>query len=93
MNVELFLAPGCPNADEARNVLAECLRRLRLDLPVHERVGDHASPTILIDGVDVMTGQCGAPPVQACRLDVPTPARVMAALAAPPARSTSAGAA
>lgn len=80
MDVELLLAPRCPNAAAARMTLTECLRRLNLDVPVRERVGDHPSPTILVDGVDVMTAQPGVPSGQACRLDVPTPERILAAL-------------
>jgi hypothetical protein len=80
MNVELLLAPDCPNASAARAVLARCLRRLGLDIRVGERVGEFASPTILVDDVDIMTGVAGAPPTQACRLDLPTEARLLAAL-------------
>lgn len=80
MHVELLLAPDCPNAATARAVLTECLDRLGLAIPVRERVGDYPSPTILIDGVDVMTDAQGTPAMQACRLDVPTAARVLAAL-------------
>ena len=79
MNVELLLAPDCPNP-AARALLTECLHRLDLNLAVRERVGDYPSPTILVDGLDVMTGMRGAPPIQACRLDVPTTSRVLAAL-------------
>ena len=92
MDVELLLGPQCPNAEAARSVLTACLRQLGLDMRVRERVGDYPSPTILIDGVDVMTGQRGAPTRQACRLDVPTAARVVAALPHRPP-STSEGAA
>jgi hypothetical protein len=80
MNIELLLAPDCPRAGVARAVLADCLDRVGLDLPVRERVGDYPSPTILVDGVDVMTGTAGAPGMQACRLDVPTMSRVLTAL-------------
>jgi hypothetical protein len=80
MDVELLLAPDCPNAAAARAVLAVCLDRLGLDLRVSERVGAYPSPTVLVNGVDVMTGACGAPPIPACRLDLPTEARVLAAL-------------
>lgn len=80
MNVELLLAPDCPNATAARALLAACLDRLGLELPVSERVGAYPSPTILVDSVDVMTGLPGAPPVQACRLDLPTQARLLDAL-------------
>jgi hypothetical protein len=93
MNVELLLAPDCPNAAAARAVMTACLDRLGLDLRVRERVGQFASPTVLVDGLDVMTGAHGAPPVRACRLDVPAEARVLAALQGQPASSTSEGAA
>jgi hypothetical protein len=92
VKVELLLSPGCPNADAARAVLADCLDRLGLDVRVRERVGDFASPTILVDGVDVMTAAMGAPTMQACRLDVPTTPRLLAALGGPPASSGSGGA-
>ncbi len=73
------LLVGCPNAPAARAVLAECLHRLGLTILVRERVGDYPSPTILADGVDVMTDRNGVPPMRACRLDVPTASRVLPA--------------
>jgi hypothetical protein len=82
VKVELLLAPDCPHASAARAVLNECLDGLGLVVRVCERVGDYPSPTVLIDGVDVMTDARGAAPVPACRLDVPTPSRVLAALRA-----------
>jgi hypothetical protein len=83
MDVKLLLGRQCPNAAAARSELTACLRLLGLDLQVRESVGDYPSPTILVDGVDVMTGQPGPPSRQACRLDVPTAARVLAALCQP----------
>jgi hypothetical protein len=80
MKLELLLTPGCPNAAATRAVVAECLDRLGLAIPIQERVGDFPSPTILVDGVDVMTGLTGAPPVHACRLELPTRSRLLAAL-------------
>jgi len=82
VTVELLLSPDCPNAADARRLVAECLHEAGLAVPVVERVGDYASPTVLVDGVDVMTGAVGAQPAQACRLDVPTRSRVLAALRA-----------
>ena len=69
-------------------MLAECRERLGLDIPVQERVGEFPSPTILVDGIDVMTDLTGAAPVQACRLDLPTTSRVLAALRGRPASPT-----
>jgi hypothetical protein len=80
MDVELLLAPDCPHAAAARALLAECLGRLGLHIDVRERVGDYPSPTILVNGADVMADAQGVPPMRACRLDVPTAARVLAAL-------------
>lgn len=80
MNVELLLASDCPRASAARMLLAECADRLGLHVVVRERIGEYPSPTILVDGVDVMTGASGTPRMQACRLDVPTAPRVLAAL-------------
>ena len=80
MDIELLLGPQCPNAAAARTVLTACLRRLNLDIAVRERVGDYPSPTILVDGVDVMGPQTGVPSGHACRLDLPTLEHVLAAL-------------
>jgi len=80
--VELLLAPDCPNAAGARRLVAECIDELGLAVRVVELVGDYPSPTVLVDGVDVMTGAVGVQPASACRLDIPTRSRVSAALRA-----------
>lgn len=90
MKVELLVAPDCPHAPAARSMLAECIDQLRLGIAVLERVGDYPSPTVLVDGVDIMTGAPGAPRIQACRLDVPDARRVLAALRGQP-HGTAAG--
>lgn len=78
MKIELLHFTGCPNVDRARSALARAMETLGGSFEVEERDGDFPSPTILVDGVDVM----GAPLVtgRACRLDVPTEDRVLAAL-------------
>lgn len=81
MRIELLIAPGCPNVAAARQVIIDCLADLGLEVPIRDRIGHYPSPTVLIDGIDVMRG--GAPPSgQACRLDPPTPQRVLDALRA-----------
>jgi hypothetical protein len=80
MRVELLLVEDCPHAGAARRLLARSLGAVGGAVEVVERVGDYPSPTILINGVDVMTGQVGVARVHACRLDVPTEAAVIAAL-------------
>jgi hypothetical protein len=85
--IELLSVPGGPNVDAARRVVHECLAELGLDTTVIERVGRYRSPTVLINGVDVMSPMsdervAGA----ACRLDLPSRDRVLAAVKAGLAR-------
>jgi hypothetical protein len=51
-----------------------------IDVPVIDRVGSYPSPTVLVDGVDVMRREAGAPIGDACRLDLPTSQRLLDAL-------------
>ncbi len=78
MRVELLHVPDCANVDGARRLLHQCLRELRLHVDVAEKEGEFPSPTILVNGREVM----GPPASQeaACRLDLPTHARIIAAL-------------
>jgi hypothetical protein len=88
MRIELLTAPRCPHADAARKLVADCLTTLGIDGPIIDRVGRYPSPTVLVDGVDVMRPGTGASIGDACRLDLPTPQRVLEALRA--AESTTA---
>jgi hypothetical protein len=78
LKIEILSVPDCPNLVPARELLQICLDRLGLQAEVTERVGDFPSPTILVNGIDVM----GLPPRSgtSCRLDVPTEDHVLAAL-------------
>jgi hypothetical protein len=80
MRVELLTSPGCPNAAAARATIIGCLRTLGIDEPIIERVGRYSSPTVLVDGVDVMRPAEGTSVGYACRLDVPAPQRILDAL-------------
>lgn len=80
MRIELLTAPACPNAERARAVLAECLDTLGFDVAIDHQVGHYPSPTVLINGIDVMRPESGPPTGDACRLDLPTHQRVLAAL-------------
>jgi hypothetical protein len=77
LRIELRTSPGCPNAAAARATITECLMTLGIDVPIIDRVGRYPSPTILVDGVDVMRPETGAPVGDACRLDLPTPQQVL----------------
>ena len=82
MRVELLHYEGCPSAPAALQLVRECLVALALSVPVLVRVGDYPSPTVLVDGVDVMDPAAELSEVAACRIDVPTRERVLAALSA-----------
>lgn len=65
MNVELLTVPDCPNADRARHRIAEAARQVGVAVTIDHRVidsedeaaarGMRGSPTILVDGVNVVT--------------------------------------
>ena len=87
MRIELLTSPGCPNAETTRQILADCLSSLGIADPIIDRVGTYPSPTVLIEGVDVMRPTAEAPTGDPCRLDLPTPQHVLDALR--PCRSNS----
>jgi hypothetical protein len=78
VEIELLSVAGCPHVDAARKLLKECVEALHVRAQIEEKVGDYPSPTIRVDGEDVM----GSPPSAeaACRLDTPTRERILAAL-------------
>ena len=78
--VELLHTPECANLDEARALLESCISELGLAITVIDREGDYPSPTILVNGADVMGRSLSDSP--ACRLDVPTRERILEALQA-----------
>jgi hypothetical protein len=82
MRIELLSAPGCPHAGAAKETITACLTALGIDEPIIDRVDRYPSPTVVVDGVDVMRPEAGAPTGDACRLDLPTPQRVLNALRA-----------
>lgn len=77
--IELLYVPGCPLRERVRATVLACLQDARIEAILEEREGAFPSPTLLIDGVDVITGK----PAQTgayCRLDLPTSSQVSAAL-------------
>jgi hypothetical protein len=78
VRIEVLYFTGCPHADATRALVRGCLTELALDATIVEREGDYPSPTVRVDGRDVM----GEPAVigRACRLDVPTSIEIRTAL-------------
>jgi hypothetical protein len=82
MQVELFHHSGCRSAQASYHLVRECMTALGIDEPVLVRVGLYPSPTMLVNGIDVMRPTAALSKSDACRIDVPTRGRVMAALRA-----------
>ena len=82
MRVELLHYEGCPLAPAAHRLVRQCLIALDIPDPVLVRVGDWASPTVLVNGTDVMRPAAELSEANACRIDVPTRERVLAVLRA-----------
>lgn len=78
MKIELLYVPGCANIDNARQLLRSSLLELGLVERIEEKEGSYPSPSILIDGRDVM----GRPEAisASCRLGVLTRERLIGAL-------------
>jgi hypothetical protein len=82
MRVELLHHAGCRWAPAARQLVQECLIALGLPDRVLVRVGDYPSPTVLVNGSDVMRPAAKLAEARACRIDVPTRERVLTVLRA-----------
>jgi hypothetical protein len=82
MRVELLQYEGCPLASAALRLVRQCLIDLGVPAPVLVRVGDYPSPTVLVNGTDVMGAAVELSKARVCRLDVPTSERVLAAMRA-----------
>ena len=77
--IQVLRTADCPHADVVRELVRRCLRETGIAGTVEESVGTYASPTVVIGGVDVVTGVA---PVRGscCRLDLPSEAHIAAAL-------------
>jgi hypothetical protein len=82
MRVELLHYEGCPLAPAAHRLVRQCLNTLGIPDPVLVRVGDGPSPTVLVNGTDVMRPAAELSTGTVCRIDVPSRERVLTALRA-----------
>jgi hypothetical protein len=82
VRVELLHYEGCPLAPAALQLVRRCLTDLGIPDPVLVRVVDCPSPTVLVNGTDVMRPAAELSQAKVCRVDVPTPERVLVALRA-----------
>ncbi|HTK67466.1 MAG TPA: alkylmercury lyase [Pseudonocardia sp.] len=80
VRVEVLHHDGCPRFPVALDLVRDCVLELGVDAVISERVARYPSPTVLVDGRDVMGVLGDGIPADACRLDVPTRERVAEAL-------------
>lgn len=79
VRVQLLYVPDCPLVDRVRATLRACLAETRVPVQVEELEGPYPSPTVVIAGLDVVTGT--TPRAEACcRLDLPTAGQIRTAL-------------
>ena len=78
--IRILQVEDCPLVHVLIDDLKSCLIAADVDEPVEVVVGDYPSPTLLIDGIDVATGQpiSGRP---RCRMDLPSRSQIQAAVA------------
>lgn len=79
VRIEILQVPDCPLVDQLHATVDDCLRRTGIGAVVETLTGPYPSPTLLIDGIDVATGQRLSGHA-CCRLDLPTPDQIIAAL-------------
>lgn len=80
VRVEVLHHEGCPLFAAAMELVRDCVHELGVNAVIVERVARYPSPTVLVDGRDVMGVPGDGTPADACRLDVPTRERVADAL-------------
>ena len=78
--IQLLGVSGCPLTPKLRLVLDACLAKVNVETEFEELIGDYASPTLLVNGVDV-TGRSQTELEQvSCRLDIPTEEQILRAI-------------
>ena len=78
MRVEILYHSDCPHARAAVALVRRCANPLGLEIVIGEDEGEYPSPTVLVNGQDVMGYQPRS--ARSCRLDVPTEERILEAL-------------
>lgn len=77
VTVQILHVPDCPNLAPLLARVRRCLTELGLPPTVELTAGDYPSPTLLVNGVDVLPTR---PAGVCCRLDPPTDTQIRAAL-------------
>jgi hypothetical protein len=90
VRIQIQHVPDCARLGQARAIVDRALSETGVVATVEEIVGEYASPTILVNEVDV-TGRTAGEVSASCRLDLPTEAQMHAALTAAANRTEASG--
>lgn len=77
--IRILQVPDCPLVDQLQAMVEAACDELGIHPDISHKVGDHPSPSLLIGGLDLMTGQPTEGAAR-CRLDVPSRAAIVSAL-------------
>ncbi len=78
--IQILHVPDCPLVDDVVQMVRECQDDSGDSGAPELRVGAYPSPTVVINGLDVTTGESVAGEAR-CRLDLPTREQILNALA------------
>jgi hypothetical protein len=78
VRVQILQVPDCPLVGRVREVVRRALAGANVPAVIEELTGEYASPTVLVDGVDVTGGSAASG--SACRFDLPTEQQIVAAV-------------
>ena len=80
VHIVILQVPHCPLGDQVRATVNASMTTARIDATIEKTEGVFASPTLLIDGVEVIGATFHDTP--SCRLDLPREENVLVALGA-----------
>jgi uncharacterized protein (DUF1786 family) len=75
VTIDVLYFEGCPHAASTLALVRSCATRFGADVAIVEHEGDYPSPSVLVNGHDIM-GDLGATG-RACRRDLPSEERIM----------------
>ena len=78
--IQIAHVPDCPLVDKLLWLVEECLAEWGARWPIELIVTECASPTLLIDGVDGITGRPVELGTPSCRVVLPLRAQILSAL-------------
>src|SRR5579859_1967172 len=77
--VQILHVPHCPNVGTVRDLVQQALTALDLSAAIEEIEGPYPSPTLVINGAEVIPRPDAIE--ASCRLDLPSEAQILDALA------------